>query len=665
MSGVISACLITAVSTAGATAATYLDRTRTPLTARIAIGACIAVPVLAIVSLVLASLWGLTPATVAVATAICAAPLLVFISGRARRQLGEEAAAASRAVWSAVAGENRSGAIGFVLFALLGVFLVCTFRQAMIETGEGIQTRSLANRLDLTLHIGIIASFAWGGNFPPVHPEYAGAPLTYPFLIDLAAAAFARVGATIGQALLLQNVILILAIVVVIYHWALALTSSRTAAMASPLLVLFGSGLGWTVMLKDARQAGGRLVDFVMHLPHSYTLNTANLQWGNLTTIMLVPQRSLELGLPLVLIVTMLWWRALASESPRLMVLAGVVAGLLPLSHTHGFLVSMAAAGGLALLFPKWRLWIPFFAIAALIALPQILWVSWNSPIRAERFVQWEPGWAKGPEPLLWFWFKNTGLFIPLLVAALAAPREWIPRELRRFYLPALLFFIVPNLFRVAPRTWDSNKVLIFWYVASVPLVALLLARLGRYGVAARLCAAGVVLSLVLAGVLDAWRVASGAVTVTVFDRSAVDFANLVRDRTRPDALILRAPTADHPVLLTGRRSVLGYSARVRLHGLDERERESHVKCIYEGCAEARALLRDYGVDYVVVGPAERRGAVVNERFFAEFPVEAVSGEHRLYRVRDVPRLARWTPPRPGSPRGKSSALSGPAGPRP
>jgi hypothetical protein len=119
-----------------------------------------------------------------------------------------------------------------------------------------------------------------------------------------------------------------------------------------------------------------------------------------------------------------------------------------------------------------------------------------GSPIRAERFFEWAPGWSQRPEPIAWFWFKNTGLFIPLLVIALLAPARWVGSGLRRFVLPFLLAFIVPNLFRIAPRIWDNNKVLIYWYVAAAPLVALVLARLWRRGPAARLAVLGLFASL-------------------------------------------------------------------------------------------------------------------------------------------------------------------------
>jgi hypothetical protein len=418
------------------------------------------------------------------------------------------------------------------------------------------------------------------------------------------------------------------------------------------VLVLFGSGLGWLVMLRDAAGAHESPARFLMHLPHSYTLNTANLQWGNLATIMLLPQRSLDLGLPLVLVVMTLWWRAVRgptrddtsrddSSRVRLMLLAGAVTGLLPLTHTYSFGIVLLAAATLCLLFPRWRLWLTFFAVAAIVAAPQILWIVRGSPIRAERFFEWAPGWSLRPEPIAWFWFKNTGLFIPLLVIALLAPARWVGSGLRRFFLPFLLAFIVPNLFRIAPRIWDNNKMLIYWYVAAAPLVALVLARLWRRGPAARLAVLGLFASLTGAGLLDTWRVASGASIVTVFDADAERFAQFVRDSTPRDAVFLRAPTASHPVLLTGRVSMLGYPSRVRLHGIDPSQREADAMCIYTGCADAPRLLASYELDFLVVGPAERGAYAVSDRFINQFPLVGAAGGHELRRIRGGPIAAR------------------------
>lgn len=646
MTGQLLALLTTAAAVAGGAAITYLEGRRAPISERLAIGACLGSALFPLVALPVASVAGLSGWTVAIGAFLSALPLLVFTRPRARAALRAEWLDARLRLRGALAGRDRTMLVAGLLVAALAILLIAAWRQALLITPDGIQTRSLANRSDLAFHIGMIARTLAGGSYPPEHPEFANAPLTYPFLVNFGAALLVRAGAPLDRALLLQNTVLVLGIVVLAYHWARELTGSRFAAICSPLLVLLGSGVGWLVMLRDFSTAHTGPIDFLMALPHSYTLNTANLQWGNIATIMMLPGRSLLLGLPLILIVVMLWWRAIGqpgegtpssdrtAADARSMVLAGVVTGLLPLAHTHSFGVALAAGGALALLFPYWRLWVRFFAAAAIVALPQLVWIARGSPVHAAAFFGWAPGWVHAPEPLAWFWFKNTGLFIPLLVVALLAPAPLIPPRLRRFYLPFLAFFIVPNLVRLAPRLWDNNKVLIYWYIASVPLVALLLARLwGRGTWLPRLAAVGLVLSLSVSGVLDAWRVASGVSLETVFDREGVAFADRLQSRIPSDALIVRATTVNHPVLLAGRRSFLGYPRRVWSHGFDSSEREAEVACVYSGCGDARHILDRHAIDYIVVGPPERESLQLNEQFLGQFPVELDTGGYRLLHV--------------------------------
>jgi hypothetical protein len=379
---------------------------------------------------------------------------------------------------------------------------------------------------------------------------------------------------------------------------------------------------------------------------------------------MLVPQRSFLLGLPLFMIVWTLWWRAVGADrdrdangtrpdagSPvRLMAAAGVIAGCLPLAHTHSYMVLMGMAGVLSLLFWSWRAWMVFFVVAVAIAVPQLLWVSHGSLVNTRTFVGWSPGWTKGTESYAWFWFKNTGLFIPLLAAALAGRRKWrvVPPTLLLFYVPFLVCFIAPQMFRFAPRITANIKILIYWYIASAPLVALVLARLWQRQGAMRLAAVAAVVTLTGAASLDVWRVISGVSAVRVFDAASVEFAGVVQRLTPPDAVILHAPSRNHSVFLTGRHSLLGNLLHVGSHGFDYTERAAHIRSIYAGEADTAALLRRYDVDFIVVGPDERATLRPNDELFATLPTVGGSAGYRLYRTADLARAAdcRLTCPR-------------------
>jgi hypothetical protein len=347
-----------------------------------------------------------------------------------------------------------------------------------------------------------------------------------------------------------------------------------------------------------------------------------------------------------------------SSPATRLLA-AGVLAGMLPLVHAHSFVVVMGMGGCVALLMTWWggredesaagegrvralKLWAVFFGTALALALPQMLWATRGSGMQAESFFGWQFGWDSGAQPAVSFWLRNTGVFIPLLVAALAwrGRTPVVERRLLLFYLPFTLCFIIPNLLRLSPWIWDNIKILFYWWMASAPLVALLLARLWRRDAAWRAWAAAALVVLLLSGALDVWRAASGAMRQPIFTREDEALAELIRRETPPRSLILHAPTYNHPVYLTGRRTLMGYAGHLSSHGLDYTGRERELARIYPGGAEAEELLRKYGVDYVVIGPHERQGgemarirAFANEAFFQRYTRVGQAGGYSLYKT--------------------------------
>jgi hypothetical protein len=334
---------------------------------------------------------------------------------------------------------------------------------------------------------------------------------------------------------------------------------------------------------------------------------------------------------------------------------AGLMAGALPLIHAHSFAVVIAAAGVLAVIFREhWRAWAGFFASALLLAAPQLLWIMHGGSVETQSFLGFHFGWDNGvPDAhglgqmlgqLLqagnWvdfslFWVRNTGLFIPLLLGAIIWMYRTTPANRKRlwFYFPFIFFFIGPNLIKLAPWVWDNIKVLIYWFVASIPLVAGLLGWIWGRSRAARIGVAAAVLVLILAGALDVWRVVSEATEHQVFNPEAVELAAQMREKVPPRSLMLNAPTYNTAVFLTGRRSYLGYTAHVWSHGIDYRPRERILNGIYAGEPGAMELIQRTGVQYVVVGPLERSLAPVNDDFFQQFPVVARVGDSTVYQV--------------------------------
>ena len=319
------------------------------------------------------------------------------------------------------------------------------------------------------------------------------------------------------------------------------------------------------------------------------------------------------------------------------MLAAGLCAGLLPLIHAHTFLAVMAVAACLALIFRSaWRSWLYFFAVAIVVSVPEVLWLANTGGVNTRSYLAWQPGWDHGQHNVVWFWFVNTGLFIPLLVIALLWRRGTfkLPPRLVRFYVPFIFCFIVPNLIKVAPWIWDNIKVLFLWYVASTPIVGLLLARWWQQRSLLRWLAPAVLATLLLAGGLDVLRVVSEAPEYREFDAPGIAAASLISAQASPRALVLHAPTYNSPVFLTGRRSLLGYPGWMWSRGLDYSQRSADIERIYSGEPEADALLRKYNVDYVLVGPLELASFKVNEQFWSKHKRVSPAGAYRVYQIR-------------------------------
>ncbi len=630
--------LLFLAAVAGGSLVTYSYDRRLPPLARVADGLALGLAALGLVGFVLAMRWGLTGIVIAVSAVAVVLPGALLLSARYRRAVVRDVSAAT---WIDVASPSPRTLLRAAV-ALGGMFVLWRVAaRTMYVRTDGIYTGVSHNIGDLPFHLTVINRFAYGNNFPPEHPSFAGVGFTYPFLTDFLAAVFVRAGLPVRDVIVWSTFLLCAAIAVLLYRWTLALTGRRDAAFLAPALALLSGGLGWWRFAVEAWNAES-LASLLATLPHDYTITyDGAFRWGNLVTSLLVTQRGLLLGLPLALVVFRLWWQTIdaadedAAADRARMIAAGVIAGMLPLVHAHTFAVVLAVGGCLAILFPPPLRWAPFFAWALALGLPQAWWVARASGVRSEGFVAWAVGWDRGSQDVIVFWLRNTGLLIPLVAAALVwrSQPPLVPRRWLLFYAPFTLCFVVPNLVRLAPWIWDNIKVLMYWFVASVPIAALVLAQLARGPRWRGALAALLFATLTLAGALDLWRVASGAFRSRIFDREGIEFARVVAERTSPAALIVHAPVPNHPIALTGRRSLMGYPGHVWSHGLDGGPREADIRRIYAGGPDAAATLERYRIDYVVVGPIERFGSVVNEPFFTRYPCAAEAGSYRLYRT--------------------------------
>ncbi|MFM9905827.1 MAG: hypothetical protein ACKVQJ_14785 [Pyrinomonadaceae bacterium] len=652
---------------------TYLIVDDEPLMWRLAAGNIIGSAIFGLTAFVTACVFGFSPVTILASLAVTLLLLLIILN----KSFGIK----FRHDWAKAKGKLQGGGLkrfkSFAYYAFFFILFWLFFAQAMFETKDGIYTGGSNNLGDLPFHLGAIFSFSDGNNFPPQNPSWAGARFSYPFIADFLTACFVKLGTTAQDAMFAQNFAWAFSLLVIFERFAAKVTGSKLAGRIAPALLFFSGGLGFLWFFKDYWESGQNFLNFVWHLPKDYTIGD-NFRWGNSMVVLFITQRSLLIGMPLTIIVLGHLWRIFATEitedtekkgkTARYLLVAtpfifGLLAGMLPLIHLHSLAALFVVTAFLFMMKPsQWQTWMIFGIGVALIAVPELLWSMSGSATETSKFFDWHFGWDRRDDNIFWFWLKNTGIVIPVLIAGIylycfpqrrreaaeekeevkskktkgnnEEPSFFAEKMLLLFYIPFAVLFIISNVAKLAPWEWDNIKILIYWYVGSIPLIAVAIAWAWEQNRLAKTAAALAFIMLIFAGTLDVWRTASGQNKIKVFDREAMQVAEYIKRNTEPASLFLNAPTYNSAVVLSGRRSLMRYSGHLASHGIDYAPREDDVKRMYEGGGVAEILLRKYNIEYVLISPEERNTMHANEEFFRKFPVISEAGQYRVYKVK-------------------------------
>lgn len=583
----IALLLLLWVSLAGALLARRLDEASKRLTETLALGTAIGLALFAGWGFILGWIFGLTPVTV-VAAALLTMGLGVWLGASA-----------------AFLGSARAAALPnwrFLVLAMLSALTVARLAdRTLFETATGIVTGARHNLGDLPFHMAIAAGFAHGNNFPPEHPELAGAPLTYPFFCDLVSGMIVAAGGSWRDAFFWPTLFLGLAVVVALVRFGEAVTESRSLGRTAAALTLLSGGLGFltltSVQAVTAWWTGGP----------DLTINDSGTRYANFVITLFIPQRAILFGWPLLffslalLVESVKKSEGVAPASPRLWLCAGLIGSLLPLVHSHSFVVLGFCALFFAIRADLTR--VLAFARGLLpLAVPAILFMATHNSLSTGRFFEWQPGFDGGAAQPVRYWLMNAGLFLPLVLFGIGRAA---PSSLRPFALPFASLFVLANLFRLSPWIWDNMKFLAPAHAGLAPFAALALGFLWkdvRFGRAIAI-AAFVVTSL--SGALDISKLAMAGGVYGIFDRTDMAFAAKVREATASTDTILTAPTHNHPVLLSGRRVFLGYEGHLWSQGLDYHARKPVADAVFRGASVGSPTTPIHRIDAIAITPAE------------------------------------------------------------
>ncbi len=482
---------------------------------------------------------------------------------------------------------------------------------------------------DLTLHLSFIESFYQQGQFPPEYSIFPGQKLDYPFLADAASGTLRFFGLSLRMAVIVPSLVMLFGVFLGFWLLADRLTKKPAPTLAAWLLFVFNGGFGFVLFLTGKYSFSDLLTGFYITPTN---LVEEDIRWVNVVCDMLIPQRTTMAGwcvgiAALYLLVTALRKTVEQGEGRREFAVLAVLAGTMPMIHTHTFLALGMLSGGWFFAFlPKARRqghlrplienYVLYGAVCMALALPQLFEWAFDAA-GSGRYLWLNPGWEHGQTNWLWFWLVNGGV-----VFLLTAPMMVLLRGDRaRLFWGAAALFLVANIVSFQPNPYDNNKLLYIWYMVTDILVCSwlwqLLEKVRPHALAGALAAAVVVLGT-LSGAMTMLREAVSE--YQLLSGPQVRAAAFITDNTDPHGLFLTAANYHtNPVsILTGRDILCGSDTFLYYHGIDYAERQSHVAAMYAGGEDFERWAEQYGVDYVYIGDGERDLYTVDTAYFQQ-----------------------------------------------
>ncbi len=485
---------------------------------------------------------------------------------------------------------------------------------------------------DLPLHLSIAASLP-GKTFPADYSILPGARLGYPFLGDSLSASFVALGWGLRESIIVPGTLMSLLAFLGYALLARRICASKKAALLAFLLVFINGGLGFLYSFDMAGvslgypggnelQAGtwaDRLATILggwYQTPVNHAeFETYNLRWSNIVADMLLPQRTFLAGWAMLMPCLYLLLDNVKSGKwdTRRTILLGVLAGGLPLIHTHSFLaLGLASAGFMAYgLFKKEEFtpWLLYGAVAAALALPQLLAFTFGQAGDG-GFLKFQFNWVNNSggqglrDGYVWFYVKNVGL--PFVLLLFALPEKNAGH--RRLFAGAFAIFAVAELVLFQPNEYDNNKLFyVWWALCAMPAADFAFTLYAKLrGVRARPLMAAAALFLTFTG--GSLSIAREAVSdYRMFSPEDAAVSEYVRENTPPHAVFVTAQQHLNPVSsLAGRDIVCGPSLWLHWHGFDTGERQAAIRAFYLEPGANAGIIRGYGAQYVLLGPYER-----------------------------------------------------------
>ncbi len=501
---------------------------------------------------------------------------------------------------------------------------------------------------DLSMHLGMITSIARQGVFPPEYSILPGTRLSYPFLVNSLSASLYMFGTPLRWSVILPSLVMAFSCFAGFFILAKKISGSNKSAVIAVLLFFITGGFGFVYFLGDAQMFKEIFTGFY-RTPTN--IPEMNLRWVSVICDMMVPQRTSIMGWSVLIPCMYVLYSAMEKKQEReilpdnffaanrQILFAGVIAGLMPMLHTHSFLaLGILCAGvlisGTFIAEMDQRRFIGGFAAflipVIILAVPQLFfWIFHQS----QGFVKKHFDWVNESWPWLKFWVINIGLpFSLILPAAIWGRKKYI-----MLFVGATLIYVIAEILVFQPNFYDNNKLLLVWYMIMCIMIGDFLAYvMDKIKFRWAKTALAVVLSVLLftSGLLTIARELNSNAEYMLFSEKQIEAAEAIDQNTPTDVLILTGQQhLNAPAALAGRNVYAGSSTFLFFHGFDLTERYHNAAIMFTDGENSVQMMHDEKIDYVYLSSYERHDYGINAGILEMYPLVFDNGEVNIYAV--------------------------------
>jgi hypothetical protein len=480
-------------------------------------------------------------------------------------------------------------------------------------------------------------SFAYGSNFPPQYPIFAGPPIRYHFVFFLIVGILERVGVPLDWGLNTLSIVGFFGLLILLYLFAKALFKSHFVGILSVVLFLLNGSLSFLEFFKKHPISIQTPFDIIKNNDWSsfgpYDGKTVSAFWSlNIFT----NQRHLALGY--AFFIGLLYFlytknhkielskkRQESSQKNPLVIrnsqflILGLLIGLFPFIHLTVYMMMCMTLLVMFFFLPNLRKQIFIVGlIAGILGIPQILSMG-STHADGVNFIT--PGYLISNkltiQNFLHYWFFNLGITSILSLCGFILAK----REQRKFFLPFLLFFVIGNIFQFSPEMGSNHKFFNMFVIGANIFSAYALSRVWKFHILGKVLVPICIFVMTFSGIIDIFPVFNDGYIVA-HDIPNNPTAQFIVQNTPPNAVFLNAEFINDPASIAGRKIYLGWPYFAWSAGYDTNTRFKKMKMILASptTRELCNSLKEENIQYIELkNPTDLEETVPNYTLFQEF----------------------------------------------